>query len=342
MGSNDEARRLLAILPKQGNVLITSHENPDPDALAASLALQTILKEKTDLNPKIAIGGILGRAENRALTLELELDLHPLDILQHQIWDAVLMVDAQPGAGNANLPRTMPIQAVIDHHPRRHTLRAPFLDIRPNYGAVSTILVEYLQNLKININTRLATALFYAIKSETQDLGRGVCEADRQAHFDLFDSVDWSLLHRVVKAKIPGDYFNVFKRGIDSARKYGNALIANLGEIPSPDAVAEIADFLLRHENITRTMVMGVYEDQLVFSIRFLWGDGNAGIVAAKMARTYGAGGGHEQMAGGRILLNKVRAKRLGNICQTLTRRFLELTGVDQISAGEPLLPANS
>jgi len=337
----NQAGKLLEVLPKSGSVLVTSHDNPDPDALASCMALQHLIRARTSLKPRIAIGGILGRAENQALSLELELDLYPIDILEYQRWDGIVMVDAQPGAGNSNLPRSMPIVAVIDHHPQRQPLDLPFVDIRPDYGASATIAVEYLRAQEVEWDTKLATALYYAIKSETQDLGRRVAEADRRAHFALFDSVDWELMHRITKAKIPGDYFALFQRGIASARLFGNALIADLGEIPTPDACAEIADFLLRHEQVTRSLVLGRYEDQIVFSIRFTRSDLDAGLIASSLARDFGTGGGHDQMAGGRIELARTRLDQVESIKDVIVQRFVEMVGVAQYRPGLPLLSAD-
>lgn len=333
-----QAQRFLNALPTSGNVLLTSHDNPDPDALASCLALQTLIREKKGLNPRIAIGGILGRAENRAMSLELDLDLHPLEILLDKPWDAIVMVDAQPGSGNSNLPARMPITAVIDHHPQRRPLKAPFVDIRPQYGAVSTILVEYLKGQGFILDSKLATALYYAIKSETADLGRGVCEADRRAHFALFDSVDWELLHRILKAEIPGDYFQLFPRGIQLARLYGRTVVCDLGEIPVPDAVAELAEFLLRHEDVRQTLVLGRYEDQIVYSIRFTRSKLDAGIVASKIVKGYGTGGGHDQMAGGRIILNRATRNQADQIEKTILDRFLKAVGAHRFKPGRPLL----
>lgn len=332
------AEQFLETLPNSGNVLLTSHDNPDPDSLASSLALQRLITEKKGITPRIAIGGILGRAENRAMCLELEIDLFPLEVVVDKQWDAVVMVDAQPGSGNANLPRNMPVTAVIDHHPQRKPLTLPFVDIRPEYGAVSTVLVEYLKGQGLVWDSKLATALFYAIKSETADLGRGICDADQRAYFALFDSVDWELLHRIFKAKIPGDYFALFLRGIERATLYGDSLVTNLGEIPVPDAVAEIADFLLKHENVSRSLVLGRYEDQIVYSIRFTGGKLDAGMVASTIAKDLGAGGGHDLMAGGRILLNRSTRKKADEIATKVVNRFLSKVGGTKYKPGESLL----
>jgi len=334
----EKAQRLLDTLPDSGEILLTSHDNPDPDALASCLALQTLIRKKKGITARIAIGGILGRAENRAMTLKLNLDLLPIDLLEDKSWDAVVMVDAQPGSGNSNLPPQMPITAVIDHHPIRRPLDLPFVDIRPEYGAVSTILVEYFKGQKLRYSKKLATALFYAIKSETADLGRGLCNADQRAYFSLFNSVDWELLHSILKAKIPGDYFKLFLVGIEKAALFGNAVVTTLGEIPVPDAAAEIADFLLRHEYVQRSLVIGRYEDQIVYSIRFARGNLDAGIVASAIADGFGAGGGHDQMAGGRIILTHKTKNKSDEIQQTLIDRFLDSVGMAKFKPGRSLL----
>lgn len=334
----ERAKQLLDLLPNSGDILLTSHDNPDPDSLASCLALQTLIRAKKRTIPRIAIGGILGRAENRAMSLKLDLDLHPIEMLMDKTWDAVILVDAQPGSGNANLPPTLPTTAVIDHHPLRKPLNLPFVDVRPEYGAVSTILVEYLRGQKVAWNKKLATALFYAIKSETADLGRGICDADQRAYFALFDSVDWELLHAILKAKIPGDYFSLFLKGIERAKLYGDALVTDLGHIPVPDAVAELADFLLRHEKVRRSLVIGQYEDQIVYSIRFSKGDLDAGAVASTIVNGFGAGGGHDQMAGGRIILTRANRRKRGRIRDAILHRFLDAVGMEQFKPGTPLL----
>ncbi|MBU0518183.1 DHH family phosphoesterase, partial [bacterium] len=334
--------KLLELIPDSGNILLSSHDNPDPDALASCMALQQLISAKKGITPRIAIAGILGRAENRAMSLELEIDLVPIEILEDKHWDAVIMVDAQPRAGNTHLNPNLPITAVIDHHPARDDLEAKFIDIRPEYGAVSTIIIEYFLGQNLTWSTKLATALFYAIKSETADLGRGICDADRRAYFALFDSVDWEIMHRIIKAKIPGDYFQLYPRGIEAALLYGNAVVCDLGEIPVPDAVAEIADFMLRHEAVSRSLVIGQYEDQLVFSIRFSSGDLDAGVIASGIVKGFGTGGGHDLMAGGRIILKKSQASRSGQICTTLVDRFIDQVGQTEFKPGIPLIKDSS
>ena len=53
-----------------------------------------------------------------------------------------------------------------------------FKDIRPDYGSTSTILTEYVRAAGIEVRPRLATALVYGIKSDTQLLGRETSRQD--------------------------------------------------------------------------------------------------------------------------------------------------------------------
>ena len=58
--------------------------------------------------------------------------------------------------------------------------RAAWCDIRPDLGATSTIVFEYLRQRAVPIDAPLATAFFFALRTETRDLGRESTEAERQ------------------------------------------------------------------------------------------------------------------------------------------------------------------
>ena len=56
-------------------VLILPHNDPDPDAISASLGLAYLLKEKYAITTNISYHGIIGRAENKALVHYLKTPL---------------------------------------------------------------------------------------------------------------------------------------------------------------------------------------------------------------------------------------------------------------------------
>jgi nanoRNase/pAp phosphatase (c-di-AMP/oligoRNAs hydrolase) len=80
------------------------------------------------------------------------------------------MVDSQPDHHDSLL--NMAPDVIIDHHPVSSVSDAPFMDIRPKYGAAASILVEYLRAANIKPSAKLATALYYAIKTDTSNFER--------------------------------------------------------------------------------------------------------------------------------------------------------------------------
>ncbi len=161
----------------KGKILIVVHDNPDPDCFASAMALNHLFVMKLNKEAVFSFSGMIGRSENLAMAKQLQIPLTPLAILDIKDFQVVCMIDTQPEVGNNSLPPGTTVDILIDHHPVKETSRkCRFVDIRPDYGVTATILFEYLQVEGIPIGTKLATALFYAIKSETQDLGR---EANR-------------------------------------------------------------------------------------------------------------------------------------------------------------------
>src|SRR5512137_34892 len=57
----------LQFLQGRKNLLVYMHDNPDPDAMAAAMGLKHLVESSTDLVATLALGGIVGRAENRAM-----------------------------------------------------------------------------------------------------------------------------------------------------------------------------------------------------------------------------------------------------------------------------------
>jgi nanoRNase/pAp phosphatase (c-di-AMP/oligoRNAs hydrolase) len=172
-------------------VLILPHNDPDPDAIASAVALRHLLAEKLGVEGYIVYRGIIGRAENKALVRYLDHPLHRLANSDLRQSVPIALVDTQPGAGNNALPHGSEAAIVLDHHTwREATAKARFADVRPELGATSTILMQYLENAGIEPSPQLATALFYGIKTDTMGLGRGAGPDDVAAYFHLQPRID--------------------------------------------------------------------------------------------------------------------------------------------------------
>jgi nanoRNase/pAp phosphatase (c-di-AMP/oligoRNAs hydrolase) len=316
------------------SILVLSHDNPDPDALASACALRAILRELVDGVIVVGYAGLVGRAENRAMMRELELDLTRIERLDVAGFDAIAMVDTQPGFGNNSLPSEQRPTAVIDHHPPRSDLDdIPFVDIRQDYGATSTIVAEYAYSIGLRLTPALTTALFYALKSETQDLGREVSEQDQKVYLSLFPRADKAALARIQNAQVPRSYFGAFHQAIESARIYGHTVLTDLERVQHPDLVAEIADFLLRLDGAEWSCCMARHQDELVLSLRTSDPYAHAGKVIRDVVREAGAAGGHGMVAGGRVDLGSTPYEE---VAATVRERLLSTLGSDK-EEGKPL-----
>lgn len=322
----------------RGRVLIVTHDNPDPDSIAAAVALRHLLLVKTGQDAVITYGGVIGRSENRSMVELLEITLVPISELDIEQFAIVCMVDTQPNTGNNSYPADRPVHLVIDHHaPKVDLSEVYWVDIRTHYGASATILYEYLCHQQVSINTKLATSLFYAIKSETQDLGREWSKADREAYLKLLPLSNNRILFDIIHPQVPRDYFSAFRTAIENALVYDSVLVFNLRQINNPDLVAELADFLLRQQGVRIVLGMGWYQGTQILSMRTLDYDAKLGLVIQQMVEGVGTAGGHGMVAGGQI-----RDMAKGDVAQQelerlLTGRLFKALDLPPLS-GEPLL----
>ncbi|NOR49627.1 MAG: phosphoesterase [Desulfuromonadales bacterium] len=322
----------------KGSILIVTHDHPDPDALATAFALQHLILVKTGQEATIAFGGVIGRRENLVMVSELEIKSKPIEDLDLDTFNAICMVDTQPGTGNNSYPVDRRVDLVIDHHQlREQTHSCRWVDVRPEYGASASILFEYLQSQKVKIATKLATILFYAIKSETEDLGRDWTKSERDAYLQLMPLCNNRILHEISRPKSSRLYFKYFESGLKNAKIYGNVLIFNLYDIDLPEIVAEIADFLMRVEGIEIVLGMGCYRDEGVLSMRTSHKETHAGALMQKVIQGLGTGGGHSMIAGGQVRTLPIARCSLSEMEDKLTGRLLTALG-REYSASEPLV----
>lgn len=312
--------QLLHLLADATRVLILPHNDPDPDAIASALGLRYLLAQRLGLEASVAYQGMVGRAENKALVRFLGRPLRPLTEAELRRASHIVLVDTQPGTGNNPLPAGRIPSAIIDHHTwRAESALAPFVDVRPQQGATSTILTEYLQAAALELPRPLATALFYGIKTDTMGLGRGAGLEDVAAYYYLQPLVDIEALVEIERAQVPASYFKSFVTAIQAARVYGQVALAYIGAMSYPDQAAEIADLLSRLEGVQWVMCMGAHNDTLILAVRSRSRSTGAGQLVRAVVGDLGMAGGHGTMAGGQVPLHgadpAIMAERL---CQAM------------------------
>ena len=321
-------------------ILVLTHDNPDPDAMAGAIGLYTILTKKFGIETFIGHGGTIGRAENKAMVQNLDLPIYSLPLLGDQSnFDGIVVVDTQVESRYHSLPAGIVPLAVFDHHPqivRNGKPAGRFVEIRTEAGASATIVTMYLKAMGVEIPPLVATALMYGIRSDTANFQRHFSEWDLEAHQILFPLVDAKRLAAIESPPLPREYYIDLRRGLDSATIHGRAIVADLGELENPDMIALVADLLLRLDTSTWAMVYGFTAKELRISLRTNEPDGDAGSVVRKTIKKMGSGGGHGEMAAARIPLTAACAEVQYDILTgELVANFLK--AINESEHGQPL-----
>jgi nanoRNase/pAp phosphatase (c-di-AMP/oligoRNAs hydrolase) len=286
-------QRLLEICEGAQNIRVIIYANPDPDALASAFALKTILETKKRV-VNIGYTGAIGRPENACMIRQLKIPAFAVSEEEAAQSDVIAIVDSQPQFfTNFSLPRC---DIVIDHHPIRDVITAKFADIRPNYMATSSIMTEYLKAAGLRLTRNLSSALFYGIKTDTHhfmgDMSHGDVEAIRwlrgRADTDIVKQIEFSQFSREAL-----DYFSI---ALVRRLFLNGVMFSHLGPVPFFDVCVQVADFLIRVENVSWALVTGVVGDTLVVVFR---NDGlkkDAGYLARTAFGGIGSAGGHKSM----------------------------------------------
>jgi nanoRNase/pAp phosphatase (c-di-AMP/oligoRNAs hydrolase) len=286
-------------------VLIMLHNDPDPDAMASGLALRNILRRT---KTTAIIGAIQGVTRPENLRMVNLLDIHVEAITYQSVkeFDRVAMVDVQPHYFGGAIDR---VDLVIDHHPEQPGYTAVFKDVRADYGSTSTILTEHLRAVDVNISERTATAMLYAIKSDTLFFNRQTNRVDLEAFSYLYPLADAALIRKMEGAEITLERLDYVLKAYRGGTLSDQVFCAFLGPSPREDFIPYVADFFLQLEDAKWTVIAGIVGDMLVLSVRNLGYSKNAGEFVRRFFADIGSAGGHRAMAKAVIPMRAFREK---------------------------------
>jgi nanoRNase/pAp phosphatase (c-di-AMP/oligoRNAs hydrolase) len=297
------ARRLLKLLDGKRNILVTTHEHPDPDALASIHGIRRLLELKLPAGTRVAtsIKGRMGGGVNDVFVRHSNFDLLPWDESKLADYDAIVLLDTQPHFAYSPLPAGTKPVAVIDHH--RGRLRpggCGFCDVRTDVGATASIVFSYFLELDVPIEPSLAATLLYAIETDLAGAAGTPGELDNIALSQLTLIADTRKLYQMRYAPLPQSYYLAFHEGLQNAIFWEGAVLSHMAHVDSLEKPALIADFLLRFDRARWALVTGVYENKLLLSLR----TETASTLAAadmmkRLIRGLGDGGGHRTKACG-------------------------------------------
>jgi nanoRNase/pAp phosphatase (c-di-AMP/oligoRNAs hydrolase) len=286
-------------------VLILLHNEPDPDALAAGLALRNVLRRTRTTAVIGALQGIT-RPENLRMADLLDIRLETMTPAEFGGFDRIATVDVQPHYFGGMLPR---VDLVVDHHPEQPGYTAVFKDIRADYGSTCTILTEHLRAVDVSISERTATAMLYAIKSDTLFFARQTNRVDLEAFTFLYPLADPALIRKMEGAEITLERLEHVTRALGTSQLRNQVFSAFVGETTREDFIPYTADFLLQVEDVKWTIVSGIVGGQLIVSVRNLGYSRNAGEFVKANFGDIGSAGGHRAMAKAVVPVEKFRGK---------------------------------
>jgi nanoRNase/pAp phosphatase (c-di-AMP/oligoRNAs hydrolase) len=204
----------------------------------------------------------------------LDIHVEPITPASLHEYDRVAMVDVQPHYFGGLIDR---VDLVIDHHPEQPGYTAVFKDIRADYGSTCTILTEHLRAVDVNISERTATAMLYAIKSDTLFFSRQTNRVDLESFSYLYPLADAALIRKMEGAGNHARAARLRAQGPHGRDAHRSGLLRVPRRLAREDFIPYVADFFLQVEDVKWTVVAGIVGDSLVVSVRNLGYTKNAG-----------------------------------------------------------------
>ena len=301
ISNTEKLRRFYDQFSHDDHVLIVI--NADPDSIASAMAVKRLLWRKVS-NITISNINIIKRPDNIAMIRLLGVNLVQVKDIVKDCFSRFVMVDSQPD--HSEVFTRFPIDIIIDHHPDTE-VKAPFVDIRPKYGATASIMTEYLRAAKIKPSTKLAAGLFYAIKTDTNNFVRQTLIEDIRAFQFLYRHANLNIVNKIERSELRLDFLKYFKVALENKRIRKGRLFAHFGPVVNPDVCVVLADFFIKISSVDWSIVSGVYDHNLIVVFR---NDGfrkDAGKIAKKSFGELGSAGGHKSVARAEIPLEALK-----------------------------------
>jgi len=303
--SAEKCKRLMELLsPDETWGIVMS---ADPDAIASALALKRLFWRKVRRVTLFHVNPI-ERADNLALLRLLKIKLQRIRSMRGRKIKRWAIVDSQPYHHQRFMNQAFDI--IIDHHPVAEApVEASFIDIKEEYGANATILTEYLRASRITPSPRLATALFYGIKTDTDNFVRESSPNDMNAFRYLYPIANMNTIKKIESSEMSRETLKHFRFAMEQVVFIKDIAYINMEDVAHPDLLVQIADFFMKLAEAEWSIAAGIYEGRLIVVLRNAGFRGDAGKTAQKLFGEWGgSAGGHKSAARAEIPLKKLMA----------------------------------
>ncbi len=302
------------------HVYIQTHNFPDPDAIASAYGLQKLL-ELRGVRATICYKGKIDRYSTGKLVEIIGIELLNVDELEKVLSDddEVILVDSQKG--NANIIDITGDEIIcIDHHPDNDLFEYRFRDIRPEIGACATMIAQYFFENNVLMDRKIATALTYGIRIDTNNLNRGVSRLDVEMLYRMYDDCDYTVISMLENSILCFEDLVAYSKAISSIEVHDDISFADTGK--DCPVIADISDFMLALKEVTFSVVYSVKDGGIKLSVRSEGTALDAGKVIGRALTGIGNGGGHASMAGGFVPFDG-DAQEKAALLEDIKRRFI-------------------
>jgi len=333
------SQRLFTLLAGwEGTLGIITHKNPDPDAISSAMALAEIAKHANPrtLATHIFYEGNIGHQENRTFVNLLDIKMEHLTVEALQKCTYLALVDCSGPGANNDIPPQTKINIIIDHHKegKYSSTSGGFVDIRPGIGATASIMTQYLQELDVPVDRRVATGLLYGIRTDTKEFKRNVTPQDLSYAGFLLPLTDADLLDKIMSPSMSQETLDVIGKAIHERKIQSGYLFANIGYVMNRDALPQAAELLITLEGVNTALVYGITDNEIVISARNRDIRLHIGNALAEAFGEMGDAGGHPNMAAATLPLHyfsKVENKErlLEIVIDPVLQKFKNLVGLE-------------
>ena len=280
-------------------VYVQTHDFPDHDAIASAFALQGVLAG-AGVPARIVYAGDVQRDSLRRMIRDLGIPVASAAEVTMGSSDPVVIVDGCKGSKNVtDLPGDE--VAVIDHHDVKSPDTVPYVDIRPGFGACSTMIHGYWTESGMPMTGGVATALMIGINMDTALLTRQVSRADIAAYADLYAAADVRLENSILRNSIQTKDLAFYRHALENVDISERVAFCYFPDGCNQNLLGILGDFFISLEEAEFVVLCARNAGVINVSVRSEREEWNASRVVQQALSGIGFGGGHADMAGGII-----------------------------------------
>lgn len=290
---------LINILKTRQNIFIQTHNFPDHDAVASAFGLQVFFSH-FGITSYLTYDGQIQRDSLKTMISTLNIDIRENSTCDMKADDLIVIVDGCKG--NKNVTDLIGDEVgVIDHHQVNKAEDVPFNDIRPSYGACSSIIYEYLSEHNVGIPQNVASALLIGINMDTALLTRGVSRNDITAYSNLYTLADVRLVNTILRNYIQHKDLQFYRQAIDAVKIRDGVAYCFFETGCNQNMLGILGDFFLALQEVDFVILAAKNDGKINFSLRNENEKWNCSQAIQLALKDIGYGGGHADMAGGII-----------------------------------------